>query len=164
MELCVHKNSQIMTGNVLVVSGSGRVDLRMLDKVARDFGWAIETAHDISDAAVARANRNIVAVLFCRDALNAESSWLETIRRFRRALPAVRLIACSEFSTFLDWPQLCEAGAFHTLWLPLKENEVRQALGFVWEAEQRTFARIGTPVENCVEFAAVGSDTEVACR
>jgi hypothetical protein len=47
------------------------------------------------------------------------------------------VIACHGFAESIDWPELCDAGAFHTLWLPLKENEVRQSLGFVWGSEKR---------------------------
>ena len=52
-------------------------------------------------------------------------------------MPGVRLVPCHRFSEFTDWDELRDAGAFHALWLPWGENELRQCLGFVWEAEKR---------------------------
>jgi hypothetical protein len=34
---------------------------------------------------------------------------------------------------------------FHSLWLPLKEDEVRRSLGFVWEAEKRLVTTSARP-------------------
>jgi hypothetical protein len=57
-------------------------------------------------------------------------------------LPAARLIPCQGFSESSDWQDLSDAGAFHPLWLPLKENELRQCLGFIWQAEKRAAASV----------------------
>jgi len=126
-----------MAENIIVVPGSVPIDLPALRTVAGDFGWAVDVAHDLSEVAAAQAYGKTVAVLFCRDALGPEYGWLETILRLRLALPQVRLVACHAFPESIDWPELCDAGAFHALWLPLKENEVRRTFGFVWESEKR---------------------------
>src|ERR1019366_6736360 len=85
----------------------------------------------------ARSNRTTVAVLFGKEALGPGYSRLETIRLLRLALPKARLVVCHGFSETIDWPELSDAGAFHELWLPLRENEVRLCLGFLREAERR---------------------------
>jgi hypothetical protein len=86
-------------------------------------------------------------VLFHRDTFGSGYSWFETIRRLKLELPEVRLVACHGFAESIDWPALSEAGAFHSLWLPLKESEVRRSLGFVWEAERRSLESAREPIE-----------------
>jgi hypothetical protein len=124
-------------GDIAVMPGSAHIHLSSLQAIAENFGWAVGVTHDLDKVAAAQACRKTVAVLFCRDTLGRGYSWLETIRLLRRALPDVHLLPCHGFSEPVDWPELCEAGAFHGLWLPLRENEVHQSLGFVWEAEKR---------------------------
>jgi len=112
-----------MTENIIVMPGSSRVDLPALQAIAREFGWKVDVAHDLGEVAVAQANRKTVAVLVHRDSLGRGHSWPDTIRLLRRALPEGRVVACHGFAESIDWPQLCDAGAFHALWLPLRENE-----------------------------------------
>lgn len=114
-----------------------------LHAVAADFGWTVDVTNDLSAIAAAQAHWTTVAALFCHDALGPGYSRLETIRLMRLALPKVSLIVCRGFSETIDWPELSDAGAFHELWLPLQENEVRLCLGFVKEAERRK-----TPVQS----------------
>ena len=124
-----------MTGSIMVLPGSAGIDLLTLRRVAADFGWTAEVVYELCEAAFIEASRQIVAVLFSSDALGPGKSWLETIRALRLALPKLRLVACHSFTESIDWPELCDAGAFHALWLPLKEDEVRRTLGFIWAAE-----------------------------
>jgi len=84
-----------------------------------------------------QAHLKVAAVLFHRDSVDPGGSWLNAVRLLKLAMPRVLLIACHGFSEPIDWPELCDAGAFHTLWLPLKESEVRQSLGFIFEARNR---------------------------
>jgi hypothetical protein len=130
-----------VTERIVIIPGSKRINLRPLHTAARTFGWTVDThaatAADLGEIAAALRNRGTVALLLFRDALGPERSWAEVIRLLRPALPNVRLIACHEFSEPIDWPALSDAGAFHALCLPLKENELRQCLGFVWEAGKR---------------------------
>jgi hypothetical protein len=134
-----------MTNNIVVMPGPGRVDLSLLRSVARDFEWEVDVFHDFREAAVAQAYRKTGALLFHRDALGSGCSWLEAIRVLRLAVPDVRLIPCHGFSELVDWQELSVAGAFHALWLPLRENEVRRTLGFVWGAEKRRAGSGETP-------------------
>lgn len=120
-----------MSGNIIVMPGSARLDLQALQAVAGEFGWGVKVAGDLSEAASAQT------VLFHRDALGPGCSWLDAVRRLKLALPDARLVACHGFSESLDWPELCDAGAFHALGLPLRANEVRKSLGFISEAQKR---------------------------
>jgi hypothetical protein len=107
----------------------------------------VDIAHDLGEIAGAQADRKTVAAFVHHDFLGREYSWVEAIRRLRLTLPEVRVIACHGFAESIDWPELSDAGAFHALWLPLKENEVRQSLGFVWEAEKRLAACAEVPAK-----------------
>jgi hypothetical protein len=126
-----------MGNGIIVMRGLGQLDLTTLNSVATDFGWTVQVSHDLRETAELVAHINAVAVLTNRDAVSAGFSWLEIIRLLRRNLPAVRLVVCHGFGDAFDWTELCEAGAFHALQLPLKEPELRQSLGFIWEAEKR---------------------------
>jgi len=120
-----------MSANLIVMPGSAWLDLQALQTVAGEFGWAVTASDDLRDAASAQG------VLFHRDAFGPGCSWIDAVRRLRLALPEARLIACHGFSEAIDWPELCDAGAFHALGLPLRENEVRKSLGFLSEAVKR---------------------------
>jgi hypothetical protein len=120
-----------VTANLTVMPGSAKLDLQALQAAAAEFGWSVTIANELPDAASTQA------VLFHRDALGAGCSWLEAVRRLKLALPEARLIACHGFSEAIDWPELCDAGAFHALGLPLRANEVRRSLGFLSEAQKR---------------------------
>lgn len=122
-----------MSENIVLMPGSTWLESPVLHRIAGEFGWQINAAHAMSDV----TEKRTAAVLFSRDALGTELGWLETTRQLRSALPGVPLVACHRFTEIVDWPALCEAGAFHSLWLPLKENEVRRSFGFVWQAEKR---------------------------
>jgi hypothetical protein len=114
-----------MPENIILMPGSARVDLLALQTVAGEFGWAVRVADDLREAESAQT------VLFYRDALGPGCSWLDAVRQLRLALPGARLIACHGLWESIDWPELCDAGAFHAIGLPLRANEVRKSLGFI---------------------------------
>ena len=123
-----------MPSNIVIMPGSARLDVQAVQHAAAEFGWAVKLAGEPSDAASAQA------VLFHRDALGPECSWLDAVQRLKCALPEARLIVCHRFSEAIDWPELSDAGAFHALGLPLRASEVRKSLGFISEAEKRRTA------------------------
>jgi DNA-binding NtrC family response regulator len=124
-----------MTDNLIVLPGLARFDLQTLRPVAEEFGWDVKTVHDLSSA-TAEVDSGTAAVLFHCSALGT-STWVEAVRALKALLPETRLVACHGFSEPVEWPALCDAGAFHALWLPLKENEVRKSFGFVLQDRQR---------------------------
>jgi DNA-binding NtrC family response regulator len=124
-----------MTDNLIVLPGMARFDLQTLRPAAEEFGWDVKTVHDLNSAA-ATANDRTAALLFHCSAIGA-STWVEAVQTVKKALPKVSLVVCHGFSEPVDWPALCEAGAYHALWLPLKENEVRKSFGFVLQSRLR---------------------------
>jgi hypothetical protein len=129
-----------MTGNIIVMPGSARLDLQTLQAVAGDFGWTVKVVGHMPEAAEAQA------VLFHRDALGLGCSWVDAVHLLRLALPEARLVACHGLAESIDWPELCDAGAFHALGLPLSENEVRKSLGFIAQALNRLDGSGGKPL------------------
>jgi hypothetical protein len=127
--------------NLVVMPGSARFDLQILESVSGEFGWPVKVLNGQPDVAEAQQHGASAGVLFYRDALGPGCSWLDAIRILRVALPGVHLVACHGFTEAFDWPKLCDAGAFHALWLPLKEDEVRKSLGFISEARKKSLSR-----------------------
>jgi hypothetical protein len=125
---------------IVIMPGSHRVDLPLVRGAAHEYGWTIHTARNVQELTGAAAHSRIGAVFFQQDSIGSGGSWIEAIALLRSAVPGVRLVACSEFSSGLDYPKLCRAGLFHSVWLPLKSSEVKQCLGFIWEAEKRRAA------------------------
>jgi hypothetical protein len=123
---------------VVVMPGSMPVGLPMVRAIADDFGWKVEVALTLDEVARLRDDSKPLAVLCQEDSLGRSRPWVETIRAFKSAVSDVRLIACHGFSDAVDWPAMARAGAFHGLWLPLKESEVRQSFGFVCLDERRS--------------------------
>jgi hypothetical protein len=124
-----------MTDNLIVLPGIARFDLQTLRPVAEEFGWDVKTVYGLNNAA-ATANDRTAALLFHCSAIGTPT-WIEAVRTVKAMLPEISLVVCHGFSEPVDWPALCEAGAFHALWLPLKENEVRKSFGFVLQSRQR---------------------------
>jgi hypothetical protein len=127
---------------IVVMPGSNRVDMPLLRGAAQDFGWAIQIARDADELTAVRARGKVGAVLFQQDSLGFGYSYLEMIAMLRELVSDTRLVACNHFSEQEDYPKLCRAGLFGALWMPLRQNEVRQCLGFVWEAEKRLTAQV----------------------
>ena len=133
-----------MANNIIVVPGMGDLDLTTLNLVAADFGWTVQVAYDLRQTAEIAAQLSTVAVFANHDAVGAGFSWLEIVRLLRRTVNDTRLVVCHGFGDVFDWTELSNAGAFHALRLPLQEDELRQSLGFIWEAEKRLM--IASPV------------------
>jgi DNA-binding NtrC family response regulator len=126
-----------MAKSIIVVPGLGQLDLTTLSGVAAEFGWTVQVAHDLRQTAELFAPLSAVALFATHDAVGAGFSWLEILGLLRQTLPDIRLVVCHGFGDAFDWPELSAAGAFHALRLPLQEDELRQSLGFIWEAEKR---------------------------
>lgn len=78
------------------------------------------------------------AVLFVPKSLSLP--WDRALRVILEAAPRALPILSHRFAEVVDWPQVAEAGAFHSLQLPLNLREARQTLGFVWGATYRSVA------------------------
>jgi hypothetical protein len=144
--------------DVVVMPGTGEFDFACLHSVAAEFGWTIQLVTDLKNDELRESlgRGSTAAVLFhIEDICAGRCSAPDAIRLLHADLPAARLIPCQGFSESSNWEDLSDAGAFHPLWLPLKENELRQCLGFIWQAEKRALppARIRNVYSHLVSAA-----------
>ena len=133
-----------MSENIILAFGSARVDLPNLRCAAEEFAWTVKSAHSVSQVASENTSET-VAIFFHKSAVDPDCSWAEAIRYIGNAFPGLAIIVCHGFSEPIDWPALCAVGAFHAVWLPLKQCEVRKSLGFVSEARRRAASPVLTP-------------------
>lgn len=132
-----------MADSIVVMPGSARLDFSPIAKVAGEFGWNVRIDSQGSETQRGAPDRDTMAVLLCRDAFGPGVSWREAITLLRITVPDAPVIALHGFAESMDWTELSEAGAYHSLWLPLKKNEVRQSLGFLSSAKNRPLVLSG---------------------
>jgi hypothetical protein len=111
---------------------AGRLSMGTL---AAESGWSFEHARDFGRLREIGDGGDVVAVFI--DASTLGVPIREALRAVYEVLPGAFPIVCHKSSEPLRWPELSQAGAFHALLTPLCENEVRQSLGFVWDAQRR---------------------------
>jgi DNA-binding NtrC family response regulator len=105
----------------------------LLSNVIQEFGWSLEQVSNFENLRKLLRDRSVVAVLFEPKSLGI--SWSEALRLVLEIAPEALPMVCQRFSETVIWPDLAEAGAFHSLSLPLDARELRQSLGFVWTAK-----------------------------
>jgi len=127
-----------MTNGTVVFLGSSGT--QPLNPLVQEFGWAFETSSSLDEFRNLNAIRSPVAILVDADSLG--SSWRQALRSIREIDSQSLLIVCHRFSDNVDWSELAEAGAFHSLALPLDVSEVRQSLAFVWSARFRRATKV----------------------
>jgi hypothetical protein len=125
---------------IVAIPGPIKMDVTLLSGLTSEFGWKLRIVDRIADVRASGPDR-AAAILFHNEALKCP--WLEAVGRLRRAAPLARLVACHGFADGVEWAELRNAGVFHTLWLPFTESELRQSLGFIWQAEQRAAVWLG---------------------
>jgi len=129
----MRKEIDIHDGGTVVLLGSLSTEAPGLGMCVREFGWVLKNAESIGSLEHLAATGGVVAVLFEPRAFGA--SPVEAVQRVRKAAQGALPLVCHRFSEPVDWPELAEAGAFHSLPVPLDAREIRQALGFVWAAK-----------------------------
>ncbi len=127
-----------MNATIIALPSPAEPDLTMLNEAAARVGWKLEFARDLQEFRANPRCRNADAVFLQREAAGPQYSWAEAVRRVRAIAEQARVVVCHGFGETINWDELSEAGAFHALALPFRENEVRQSVGFLWEAENRT--------------------------
>lgn len=106
----------------------------LVSEVAQEFGWKTLAARNLDELS---ASPEPAAVLVNLRTLG--DCALPTVEAIRRAAPYSCILACLSFSGHIDWPELCEAGAFDSLHLPLASSEIRQTFGFVASSQQHGY-------------------------
>ena len=124
----------IMTRGTVVLVGRLPAERLALDLLVAEFGWAIENAPSLGSLAKLNREGNLVAVLF--NPQDLALPWEEALHSVLEAAPRALPILCHGFADGIDWPQVAEAGAFHSLLLPLRASEFRHTLGFISRAKR----------------------------
>jgi DNA-binding NtrC family response regulator len=119
---------------IIALLGDLDIDRAIFDPVAEEFGWAVECAGNLSILREMSSTRNIAAVVF--DHRTSGGSWNEALELVLLAAPRALPIVGAGFSEDVPMQDLCDAGAFDQLRLPVNEREVRRTLGFVWAARR----------------------------
>jgi hypothetical protein len=122
-----------MKRGAVVFAGNLRVEPLALDGLVAEFGWSFKRADSLGCLVELNAAHDVVSVLFSPKDLNLP--WDQALRSIRAAAPGALPILCHGFAETIDWPQVADAGAFHSLWLPFNLREVRQSLEFVRSAQ-----------------------------
>ena len=131
-----------------------------LEDLAAEFGWSLEKVFSRDGLSRLAAERPVVAVLF--DPSGLKMGWNQALRLVLEAAPGSHAILCHRFSEAIPWDEVVEAGAFHSLRLPLDLCEVRQSFGFVWAATNRASTNLSLPAPSripALRALAVGGKT-----
>ena len=128
-----------MPSGTVVLFGDLPVERQALEPLIAEFGWSLTEVRSIRDLTQANCDHNVIAVLF--DPQTLCLPWDRVLHSILDAAPRTLPILCHRFAEAIDWPQVAEAGAFHSLQLPLNQREVRQSLGFVWSVKRHSTAR-----------------------
>jgi hypothetical protein len=127
-----------MTQGTVVLAGVLPVEHVALDRLVAEFGWSLKEASSLARVAELNVDHNLVTVLFSPHDLGLP--WRQALRGVVDAAPVTLPILCHGFADTIHWPEAAQAGVFHSLLLPFDMREVRQSLGFVWEAKCRPAA------------------------
>lgn len=127
-------HSAIMTRGTVVLVGTLPVEQLALDRLVAEFGWAVERVPRLDCLAELNRQRNLVAVLFNPEDLTL--CWEACLHSVLKAAPQALPVLCHGFAERIHWPQVAEAGAFHSLLLPFRESEFRHTLGFISGAKK----------------------------
>ena len=125
-----------MPCGIVALVGDLHIDRQALDLIAAEFHWSLKQFRTIYELAQANVDNNLIAVFFDPRSLSLPQE--RAVRVILEAAPGTLPILCHRFAEVVDWPQLTEAGAFHSLRFPLDLREARQTLGFVWEARRHS--------------------------
>src|SRR5579862_9774780 len=146
-----------MTHGTVVLAGSLPVGRVALGTLVSELGWSLAEAGSLHDLRTLRFRHSVVAVLFNPASLGM--SWNRGLWSVLNAAPDALPILCHTSGENVDWTSAAEAGAFHSLLLPLEEREVRQSLGFAWsELFAREFPSLPAPASDSRHSVTVISE------
>jgi DNA-binding NtrC family response regulator len=112
-----------------------------LGSIGSEFCWSVDAVSDLRGLEDLCRRNDVVAVL-----LNARTlgmSWEEALKAVQTAAPEARPVVCHSAPEMHRRRDMTDAGAYHTLLLPLDPREVRQSFGFVSDAPRRGPVSIG---------------------
>lgn len=132
-----------MTHGTVVLLGSLPVERLVLDCLASEFGLSFQQVDNLRNSPNLSLIDDAVAVLFSPRSLGLP--WEEALKAVLNAFPKAFPILCHGFADSIDWPEMADAGAFHSIPMPFSVAEVRQSLGFVWGAKHGSKQMRSTP-------------------
>lgn len=118
------------TGVILL--GSLPIERFVLGCLASEFGMTFQAVETLQNCP--NLPYDVVAVLFSPSSLGLP--WKEALTSVLKTFPRAFPILCHGFADHIDWPEMADAGAFHSIPVPFSVAELRQSLGFVWGAKQ----------------------------
>jgi DNA-binding NtrC family response regulator len=134
------KQNQPMANDAIVVLGD--ISTVAVARVAKQFGWEVLNVKSIDQLEQVSAERQVIAVLFNHN----QTAWRTALESVLDAACEALPIVCHRFSDMVDWPELAEAGAFHSLSLPFDDAELMQSLRFVSaRTEMKTHRQTSRP-------------------
>lgn len=100
-----------------------------LATIGREFALRMFRATDLNDLESLCRWTTVSAVLV--HAPTVRMHWIQALHQVKTLAPRARVVIChgvNDANAILD---MTDAGAFHTLLVPLEHGEVRQSLGFI---------------------------------
>jgi len=103
--------------------------LATLDSLGSEFSWSVDAVADLRGLEDLCRRNDVVAVLL--NAPTLEVPWRDALKAVRAIAPEARTVICHSAPEMHHRREMTEAGAYHTLLLPLDTREVRQSFNFV---------------------------------
>jgi len=100
-----------------------------LGPIGDEFRWSVDAVSDLHGLEDLCRRNDVVAVLL--NAPTLDVPWEDALKAVQAVAPKARTVICTSAPGMHHRREMTEAGAYHTLLLPLDSREVRQSLGFV---------------------------------
>lgn len=126
----MHHNKE-MTKPLMVFFGDFSDELIAWDEIAGPLEWAIHFEQDLDSLAATSKTTEIPAVFV--DFQTSTSTYPAQVQRLREILPNARIVLCCGIES-MDDAAVTHIEPFHVVSRPLRIEEVRQSVGFVWES------------------------------
>lgn len=154
-------NKSCMAHGTVVLLGTMPIERFVLDGLVSEFRFLFKKVEMLQNMPNPNLRDDVIAVLFNPSTLGLE--WDEALRSVVKAFPKSFPILCHGFADHINWPEMADAGAFHSIPVPFKVAELRQSLGFVWGAQHPSKQmRSGTAARERVPSARVITARSVA--
>ena len=121
----------------VILLGSLPIERFVLTCLGSEFGLAFHEVDNLQNCP--NFPDDVVAVLFSPSSLGLR--WDQALRSVLKTFPQAFPILCHGFADHFDWPEVADAGAFHSIPVPFSVAELRQSLGFVWGAVSKAGSR-----------------------
>jgi hypothetical protein len=100
-----------------------------LGPLGNEFCWSVDAVSDLRGLEDLCSRNDVIAVLL--NAQTMDVSWEDALKAVRAIAPQARPVICHRAPEMHRRQEMTDAGAYHTLLLPLDTREVRQSFGFV---------------------------------